>query len=59
MSETGQPVPPPGATVLTRQLIICNRRGLHARAAAKFVSTAERYGAAVELRENFNNPNGH
>ena len=49
MSDPGTPVPPPGAAVLTRQLTICNRRGLHARAAAKFVNTAERYGAAVEV----------
>jgi phosphocarrier protein HPr len=49
MSDSdGQP-PPPGATVLTKRLVICNRRGLHARAAAKFVNTAERYGAAVEV----------
>ena len=28
---------------------ICNQRGLHARAAAKFVTIAERYGASVEV----------
>ena len=28
---------------------ICNRRGLHARAAAKFVSAAERFTAAIEV----------
>lgn len=32
---------------LSRTLQIVNRRGLHARAAAKFVTTAERFGAAV------------
>lgn len=37
------------ATVLTRQLAIVNKRGLHARAAAKFVTIAERFGAAVEV----------
>ncbi len=36
-------------TVLTAPVVICNRRGLHARAAAKFVATAERFGAAVEV----------
>ncbi len=36
-------------TVLTRTLTICNRRGLHARAAAKFVTLAERYGATVDV----------
>ena len=30
-------------------LNICNQRGLHARAAAKFVTLAERFGAAVEV----------
>ncbi len=35
--------------VLTRTLEVCNRRGLHARAAAKFVTLAERFGAAVEV----------
>jgi phosphocarrier protein HPr len=49
MDEPVEAVPPTGATVLTARLVICNRRGLHARAAAKFVSTAERYGAAVDV----------
>jgi phosphocarrier protein len=34
---------------LSRTLRIVNRRGLHARAAAKFVTTAERFGAAVTV----------
>jgi len=38
-----------GNPVLTRVLTIRNRRGLHARAAAKFVTLAERYGASVEV----------
>ena len=38
-----------GGTVLSRTLTICNRRGLHARAAARFVSLAERFGASVEV----------
>ena len=37
------------APVLSRILTIRNRRGLHARAAAKFVSLAERFGAAVDV----------
>ena len=37
------------ATVLSRWLTICNKRGLHARAAAKFVALAERFGASVEV----------
>ena len=38
-----------GGPVLTRTLAICNRRGLHARAAAKFVALAEQFGASVEV----------
>ncbi|MBN8888915.1 MAG: serine kinase [Rhodospirillales bacterium 70-18] len=38
-----------GGTVLSRTLTICNKRGLHARAAAKFVTLAERFGAAVDV----------
>ena len=38
-----------GGSVLTRTVTIRNRRGLHARAAARFVTLAERYGAAVDV----------
>ena len=38
-----------GRNFLSRTLVICNRRGLHARAAAKFVTTAERFGASVDV----------
>ena len=34
---------------LSRIVIIPNRRGLHARAAAKFVTLAERFGASVDV----------
>lgn len=37
------------ATRLSRSVTIVNRRGLHARAAAKFVTMAERFGASVEV----------
>ncbi|MGH7068808.1 MAG: HPr family phosphocarrier protein [Acetobacteraceae bacterium] len=36
-------------TVLSRSVLIPNRRGLHARAAAQLVTTAERFGALVEV----------
>lgn len=41
----------PGAepTVLCRSVLVPNRRGLHARAAARLVTTAERFGALVEV----------
>lgn len=38
-----------GAPVLSRTVMICNKRGLHARAAAKFVTLAERFGASVDV----------
>jgi phosphocarrier protein len=43
------PQPNPGESVVTRVVTITNKRGLHARAAAKFVSLAERFGASVEV----------
>ena len=38
-----------GVPTLSRTVTICNRRGPHARAAAKFVVLAERFSAAVEV----------
>jgi phosphocarrier protein HPr len=40
---------PSRAAVLTRCVTVPNKRGLHARAAAKFVTLAERFGASVEV----------
>ncbi len=37
------------ASILSRVVRIPNKRGLHARAAAKFVTLAERFGAAVDV----------
>jgi len=34
---------------LSRTVTIPNRRGLHARAAAKFVTLAERFGSSVDV----------
>lgn len=36
-------------TAVTRQLTVCNQRGLHARAAAKFVRTVEQFEAEVTV----------
>lgn len=51
--DGGQPAPAEplsaGSTVLTRTVTIRNKRGLHARAAAKFVTLAETFGAAVDV----------
>ena len=42
--------PPPGA--VCRIATICNQRGLHARAAARFVKTAGLFEAEVVVRKN-------
>ena len=39
---------PDGAVV--RVLAICNKKGLHARASAKFVQTVEKFDAEVRVR---------
>ena len=38
-----------GVPVLSRTVAIVNKRGLHARAAAKFVTLAEQFGASVDV----------
>jgi len=38
-----------GAAVLTRVMTICNQRGLHARAAARFVKCAEQFDAEITV----------
>ena len=42
------PVPVPDGALL-RELPIINKRGLHARASAKFVQTVERYASEVTV----------
>jgi phosphocarrier protein HPr len=37
------------ATTVTRVLEICNKKGLHARASAKFVQTVEKFEAEVKV----------
>ena len=39
----------PAAGTIVRVLQICNQKGLHARAAAKFVQVAEKYDAQVRV----------
>src|ERR1700729_1315600 len=48
-SVSPDPTPPSGAPVLSRTVTISNKRGMHARAAAKFVMMAERFGASVDV----------
>ncbi|WP_455482025.1 HPr family phosphocarrier protein [Bartonella sp. B35(2025)] len=38
--------------ILSRHLNICNKRGLHARASAKFVQTVDNFNAIVEVEKN-------
>lgn len=56
MTEAADATPQPpgadGAGVLTRELAITNKRGLHARASAKFVQTVERFNAEVTVSRN-------
>jgi len=40
---------PPPAVPVVRVLEICNKKGLHARASAKFVQTVERFDAEVKV----------
>jgi phosphocarrier protein HPr len=49
----GADAPPPNrepqAGTVVRVLEICNKKGLHARASAKFVQTVERFDAEVRV----------
>ena len=45
----GPPDPPPAEGALVRVLEIVNKKGLHARASAKFVQTVERFDAQVKV----------
>ncbi len=44
--------------MVTRDITIINKLGLHARAAAKFVSIASRYGAEIHLQRGGQRVNG-
>ena len=57
MSLDGNPGQPPGAAADTasavrRTCTICNQKGLHARAAARFVKTAAQFDAEIWVRKN-------
>jgi phosphocarrier protein HPr len=58
------PLPGPVAGTLVqrpaaRRLVkICNQKGLHARAAARFVKTASQFDAEVTVRKNGNSVSG-
>ncbi|MCP5424581.1 MAG: HPr family phosphocarrier protein [Gammaproteobacteria bacterium] len=44
--------------MLIRQVTVTNRLGLHARAAAKFVTVAARFGADIRVRREGREVNG-
>ncbi len=45
-------------TTVTRQMTLCNKRGLHARAAARFAATAEQFESDIEVSFNDRRVNG-
>jgi phosphocarrier protein HPr len=49
MSEIRPTTAPTGGDTLTRELTIVNKKGLHARASAKFVQCVERFAADVQV----------
>lgn len=44
--------------MLEQEILICNKLGLHARAAAKFVATASEFSAQVEVEKDGKRVNG-
>jgi phosphocarrier protein len=40
---------PPAGEPIVRAFVICNKKGLHARASAKFVQTVEKFDAEVRV----------
>ena len=55
MNATGQnsarmsEAQPTAAGPVVRALVICNKKGLHARASAKFVQTVEKFDAEIRV----------
>ena len=53
MDHGGNPGPiAAAATAVRRTCTICNQKGLHARAAARFVKTAAQFDADISVRKN-------
>jgi phosphocarrier protein HPr len=50
-AHLGEDAPDRAATI-RRKVRICNQKGLHARAAARFVKTAAQFDAEVRVRKN-------
>jgi phosphocarrier protein HPr len=43
---------PAAEAAVVRSFVICNKKGLHARASAKFVQTVEKFDAEVVVKRN-------
>ena len=55
----GNPIEAEAAAATTRRVVkICNQKGLHARAAARFVKTAHEFDAEIWVRKNGTIVNG-
>ena len=52
MKDEGGNQVPAGAEPVRRSVTICNKRGLHARAAARFVKLAYQFDAEVTVAKN-------
>ena len=53
IADNAMPADTPSPPGLVRRVVtICNQRGLHARAAARFVKTASQFEAEVWVRKN-------
>ena len=50
---------PPDQAPIIRELEICNKKGLHARASAKFVQVVEKYDAQVSVSRNAESVGGN
>ena len=44
--------------MIEKNLVVCNKLGLHARAASKFVTLASRFGSHIELHKDGQTANG-
>ncbi|MGY4283894.1 hypothetical protein ACVWXO_003114 [Bradyrhizobium sp. LM2.7] len=55
-NQTGTGVP---AGAISKELLIINKRGLHARASAKFVQAVERFNAQVWVTRGGETVGGH
>ena len=50
VADSSSANPPLGSAPIIRVLEICNKKGLHARASAKFVQTVERFDCEVKVK---------